>query len=112
MLGDMEIRKIKGETAKQDVSLSILSTEIRLKQMNDIFSEIVRIKSGLTNYTCKLRNLFQILTGEMELYCDVDISSYISLIVNTIENGNIVKNWDIIVKCMLSLYKEIFRYCN
>ena len=46
---------------------SILQTKIKLRQMSEIYCELLKIKDGLIRYTCQIRNLLHAFGGEMEL---------------------------------------------
>ncbi len=93
-------------------SLQILMTKVKLKQMSEIFCEILKLKEGLIHHTCKLRNRLQIFIGEMEIYCNIDILGEVNQLLEIIDDGISRDNWNQIVDIVLRIYEKILKFCN
>ena len=98
------------EYTNNDKELLILQTKFKLKQVNEIFCELSKIKEGLETYTCSVRNLLQVFSGEMELYCSVDINREIETLSFLLNHGINPTNWIKINKIVLEFYKKILSY--
>ena len=91
--------------------LLILQIKFKLKQVSEIFGELYKIKEGLERYTCQVRNLLQVFSGEMELYCQVDINKKVENLSYLLEEGINSTNWDEVNKIILGFYEKILSYC-
>jgi len=107
-----ESNNIEKELSQSDSALTILSTELKLKQMSNIYCEILKIKHGLTKHSCKLRNRMHIFAGELEIHCNLDISDLANQIIKSVEEGITEENWAIITKHILTIYEEILMFCK
>lgn len=85
---------------------------IKLRQMNTIISETIKIKLGLVEYTCRVRNLLHVFGGELELYCDIDISNHIARITKLLDATNSEDKWNGLISEYLELYELILRFCS
>lgn len=90
---------------------SILQTKIKLRQMSEIYCELLKIKDGLSKYTCQVRNLLHAFGGEMEMNCKC-VNSEIQSLIILLEEGLTSLNWEKANGLMISLYERIFKYCN
>jgi len=89
----------------------ILQTKLKLRQMSEIYCELLKIKDGLNSYTCKVRNLLHAFGGEMEMNCKC-VNSEISSLVALLEEGLTPNNWEQANDLMITLYERIFKCCN
>ena len=100
------IRKLNEE----EKITSILQTKLKLRQMSEIYCELLKIKEGLNSYTCKVRNLLHAFGGEMEIHCKC-VSSEIKSLVSLLEEGLTGTNWEKTNDIMIELYERIFKSC-
>lgn len=112
MLIKTESINIENELSQSDSALTILSTELKLKQMSNIYCEILKIKHGFTKYSCRLRNMMHIFVGELEIHYNLDISDLANQIIKSVEDGITEETWAIITKHILIIYEEIFMFCK
>ena len=89
----------------------VLLVTTKLRQMNTIINETIKLKHGLSKHTCKVRNHLHILGGELELYCDIDISSRTSKIVQIFDEIDSEEKWKKLMSEYLSLYELILNCC-
>ena len=89
----------------------VLLVTTKLRQMNSIINETIRFKLGLSKHTCKVRNLLHILGGELELYCDIDISAHTNKIVQILDEVYSEEKWKKLMSEYLSLYELILNCC-
>jgi hypothetical protein len=69
-----------------------------------------KIKEGLEVYTCAVRNLLQVFSGEMELYCSVDINREVETLSFLLSQGINPTNWNKINTIVLNFYEKILSY--
>ncbi len=98
------------EHSNNDKELNILQTKFKLKQVNEIFYELTKIKEGLESYTCSVRNLLQVFSGEMELYCSININREVEILSFLLNEGINTTNWIKINKIVLEFYEKILSY--
>ena len=98
------------EHTDNNKELLILQTKFKLKQVNEIFCELSKIKEGLEVYTCSVRNLLQVFSGEMELYCSMDINREVETLSFLLNQGISHTNWNKINKIVLEFYEKILSY--
>ena len=99
------------KTSNNEKELLILHTKYKLKQITDIYSELLKIRDGLEKYACSVRNSLQIFSGEMELYCSINIDKEVESLSNLLSEGIDKSNWDKVNKIVLVFYEKIFSYC-
>jgi hypothetical protein len=80
--------------------------------MNIIISETMRLKLGLSDYTCKVKNLLHVFGGELELYCDLDISDQLTRITKLLDETNSEEKWNRLHSEYLKLYELILKFCS
>ncbi len=90
---------------------AILQTKIKLRQMSEIYCELLKIKEGLIKYTCRVRNLLHAFGGDMELYCKC-VNPEIQSLIQLLEEGLSPVNWEKTNDLMVVLYERIFKCCN
>lgn len=108
----MELLEKYRENSESDPSLHILMTKVKLRKMSEVFCEILKLKQGLTQRKCHLRNLLQVLIGEMEIFCKIDITTEVNQILENIDSGINEDNWNHIVNSMIIIYEKFFNYCK
>ena len=100
------------ETCESDIELFILQTKFKLKHVSEIYCELLKIRDGLQRYTCPVRNLLQVLSGEMELYCSTNVNNDLKELSFLLEEGIDYTNWDRVKKIIVGLYSKIISYCT
>ena len=90
----------------------LLMMEIKLRQVNKIISETFKLKLGLVEYSCGVRNLLHVIGGELELFCDIDISDHITKIARLLDTTNSQEKWNRIMSEYLELYELILKFCS
>ncbi|MHA1202985.1 MAG: hypothetical protein ACTSQ4_10755 [Candidatus Heimdallarchaeaceae archaeon] len=112
MIGELVLLEKYRENSESDPSLKILMTKIKLRRLSEVFCEILKLKEGLTQHKCQLRNLLQVLIGEMEIYCKIDITNEVNLLLEIVESGINENKWNQIVVTMVQIYEKFFNYCK
>jgi hypothetical protein len=112
MLRDIQMAKRYKLIAEEDPSLKIIMAKYKLKQVSEIFCEFLKLKDGLTEFTCQSRNLLQILSGEMELLCNEEINGEVKELTEILDTGDYVKNWKRVIRAILDIQVKIFTYCS
>ncbi len=100
------------EYCDNDKELVILQTKFKLKQVSEIFCELLKIREGLEKYTCTVRNLLQVFSGEMELYCFIEIYEEVETLSILLDEGINYTNWEKVNQVVLDLYSKILSYCT
>ncbi|MFW9852067.1 MAG: hypothetical protein ACFFDS_03945 [Candidatus Thorarchaeota archaeon] len=100
------------ESSYSEKELTILQTKFKMKQASEIYCELLKIREGLSNYTCPVRNLLQIFLGEMELHCSMDIYDYVENLKILLDEGITLTNWEKVNEIVLQFYSKIFSYCS
>ena len=90
----------------------VLMMKIKLRQINTIICETLNLKMGLEMHSCKVRNLLHVLGGELELYCDIDISKQITEISKLLDEPESENKWDKLTAKYLNLYELILSFCG
>ena len=90
----------------------LLMMRIKLRQLNKIISETFKLKFGLVEYNCGVRNLLHVFGGELELHCDIDISNQITRIARLLETTNSEEKWNRIISEYLDLYELVLKFCS
>lgn len=108
MVGWQEIM----ETCDNNKELMILQTKFKMKQASEIYCELLKIREGLVKYTCRARNLLQVFSGEMELYCFVDINKEVENLKFLLDKGISFANWENVNEITLELYSKILSFCS
>ncbi|MHA1953025.1 MAG: hypothetical protein ACXAAM_06655 [Candidatus Heimdallarchaeaceae archaeon] len=91
---------------------SKIRTKIRLRQISEIYCELIELRDGESKYTCKIRNLLQIFGGEMKLHCLIDLDKEISSFVKLLDEGISISNWEKVNNVILQLYEQVLRICS
>jgi len=112
LIGDAQRLKKYKQSFDTNPNLRIRAAKIKFQQMNEIYAEILRLKLGLSKHTCYLRNYLHVLSGEMELYCNIDITRDVNNILLKIDGGISEENWEQIVSECLKIYEMIYDFCN
>jgi hypothetical protein len=102
------------ETRKQEDTLmtSYIRTKIRLRQVSDIYCEMIKLRDGEIEHTCSIRNMLQIFSGEMLLHCSLDISEEITLIARMLDQGISDTNWEETNNHILKVYEVVLKKCS
>ena len=91
---------------------SVIRTKIRLRQISEIYCELIKLRDGESKHTCKVRNLLQIFGGEMKLHCSIDLDKEISSFVKLLDERISPANWEEINDVVLHLYEQVLRICS
>jgi hypothetical protein len=91
---------------------SYIRAKVRLRQISDIYCELIKIRDGATNYTCEIRNMLQVFSGEMQLHCSLDINEEISDLAILLEEGVSDSNWNETNDIILHLYELVLKKCS
>ena len=102
-------RDIK-ESSYKERELIILKTKFKMKQASEIYCELLKIREGLVKYTCQVRNLLQVFSGEMELHCSVDVNEEVENLKILLDEGITLTNWEKVNEIVLEFYSKIFSY--
>lgn len=112
MISDTDLLRRNFESLESNQELRILAAKVKFQQLSEITTEILKLKMGLSKFECQLRNYLQVLSGEMELYCKIDIKNNVDTILTKIAEGFTNKNWIIITDNILDIYRAIYEYCK
>jgi len=93
-------------------TIPYIRTKIRLRQVSDIYCEMIKIRDGESKYLCDIRNMLQIFCGEMELYCDLDTNKEIIILAKFLDEGISDINWEEVNNIVLQLYELVLRKCS
>jgi hypothetical protein len=91
---------------------SHIRTKIRLRQISDIYCELIKIREEETLFTCDIRNMLQIFSGEMKLHCSIDLDKEIEMIAGLLDEGISISNWEKTNNIVLKLYETVLRKCS
>ena len=108
----MQSAKKYREVSKEDPELFLVMARLKLKQMSEIVIEVLKLKKGIKQHTCHVRNMLQVLSGEMEIYCNIDINDEVINIASLLDGKSSAKKWDGITKNILQIYEKILTYCK
>ena len=112
MISDAKRLKEYIDSLQSNPELRILVAKVKFQQMGEITAEIFKLKLGISTHKCYLRNYLQVLSGEMELYCNIDVNENIETILTKIDEGFTEENWKVIVNSCLGIYEAIYEYCK
>ena len=104
---------LEGRTRRdvEEKLTAILQTKTKLRQMSEIYCELLKIKDGLVKYTCQVRNLLHAFGGEMKMNCKC-VNPEIQSLIKLLEEGLNPLNWEKANELMIVLYERIFKCCN
>lgn len=94
------------------VMTSYIRTKIRLRQVSDIYCEMIKLRDREIKHTCTIRNMLQVFSGEMLLHCSIDINEEITPIVRMLDHGISDTNWEETNNLFLKLYEVVLRKCS
>ena len=94
------------------IMTSHIRTKIRLRQVSDIYCELIKIRDGEKDYYCQIRNMLQIFGGELKLHCSIDVDTEISSLAAFLDKGISISNWDEINDIVLQFYDHVLRKCS
>ncbi len=98
---------------QEDIDMtSYIRTKARLQQLGEIYCELIKLREGETQHTCRVRNLLQIFGGEMILYCSIDVDNEISSLARLMDEGISMSIWGKINEIFLEAYKKVLRICS
>ena len=112
MISDAERLKETLKLLKENPEIRIIAAKIKMQQMNEISAEIIKLKQGVSKHECYLRNYLQVFSGEMEIFCGIDITKHVESILFKIKEGFTDTNWNHIVDECLEIYRLIMNYCK
>jgi len=112
MISDADRLRKNIQSLESNQELRILAAKVKFQQINEISIEILKIKMGISKFEYQLRNYMQVLSGEMELYCKINIKKNVDTILSKIAEGFTDKNWEIITNNILEIYATIYEYCK
>ena len=91
---------------------SYIRTKVRLQQLGEIYCELIKLREGEAQYTCRVRNMLQIFGGEMILHCAIDVNNEIGSLTRLLDEGISMRIWGKINEIFLEVYKHVLRTCS
>lgn len=96
---------------KEERTLEVSWAEKKLKQANEIYIELLKLKKGRSKYQCQVRNLLHIFGGDMEINY-MEVKEETKTIASILDEGISSLNWYKIDDVMTSIYGKILKYCG
>lgn len=94
---------------EEERTLKVSWAEKKLKQANEIYIELLKLKKGRSKFQCPVRNLLHIFGGEMEIN-SIEVKEETKTIVSILDEGISSLNWYKIDDVMTSMYGKILKY--